>query len=114
MAPFQQFLTLLGKALPAAGGVLIADFWLYRWYKGERLRERYQFKPGMKFAKVNWVGWVAAIVATIVGGWIITWGIACLNALILGVVLYIIIAIACDKAGVRMGVGEHIIDKRGA
>jgi len=113
MAPFQTFLTLLGKFLPAAGGVLIADFWLYRWYKGERLRERYQFQPGMKFAKVNWVGWVAAIVGTILGGWVITWGIACLNCLWIGVVLYIIIAIACDKAGVGMGVGEHIIDKRG-
>ena len=114
MTPFQQFLMLLGKALPAAGGVLIADFWLFRWYKGERFRERYQFKPGMKFAKVNWVGWVAAIGAAILGGWIIKGGIPCLNALFLGVVFYIIIAIACDKAGVGMGVGEHIIDKTGA
>jgi len=114
MEPFQAFLMLLGKALPAIGGVLIADFWLYRWYKGEPLRERYQFKPGMKFAKVNWVGWLSAILATILGGWIITWGIACLNALILGIVFYIIIAIACDKAGVKIGLGEHIIDKTGA
>ena len=114
MEPFQAFLMLLGKALPAIGGVLIADFWLYRWYKGEPLRERYQFKPGMKFAKVNWVGWLSAILATVLGGWIITWGIACLNALILGVAFYIIIAIACDKAGVKIGLGEHIIDKTGA
>jgi len=114
MEPFQAFLLLLGKALPAIGGVLIADFWLYRWYKGEPLRKRYQFKPGMKFAKVNWVGWLSAILATVLGGWIITWGIACLNALILGVAFYIIIAIACDKAGVKIGLGEHIIDKTGA
>jgi cytosine permease len=114
MTPFQAFITLLGKALPAAGGVLIADFWLYRWYKGEHLRERYQFQPGMKFAKINWVGWLAAIVATILGGWIIKWGMPCLNCLWIGVVLYIIIAIACDKTGVKMDLGEHIIDKTGA
>jgi purine-cytosine permease-like protein len=114
MEPFQQFLTLLGKFLPAAGGVLIADFWLYRWYKGERLRERYQFKPGMKFARINWVGWVAAIVGTILGGWVITWGIPSLNCLWIGVVFYIIIAIACDKAGVKIDLGEHIIDETGA
>jgi cytosine permease len=114
MEPFQAFLTLLGTFLPAAGGVLIADFWVYRWYKGEPLRERYQFQPGMKIAKVNWIGWVSAIVATALGAWVIKGGITSLNCLLLGVVLYIVIAIACDKAGVTMDLGEHIIDKTGA
>ena len=108
------FLGWLGKGLPAIGGVLIADFWLYRWYKREPLRQRYQFKPGMKLARINWVGWLSAAVATYVGGWLITWGIACINALVIGLVLYIVIALICDKAGVSIGVGERIIDETGA
>jgi len=116
MDPFMAFLTLLGTFLPAAGGVLIADFWLYRWYKGVPLRERYQFQPGMKFGKVNWIGWFSAIVATVLGKWVIpeSLGIMSLTCLILGVVLYIVIAIACDKAGAKIDLGEHIIDKTGA
>jgi cytosine permease len=113
MAPFIEFLLLLGRIIPAIGGVLIADFWLYRWYKGERLRERYQLKPGIKFARVNWVGWISTIVATILGGWIIPWGIAALNVFMLGVVFYVVIAIICDKTNVKIGLGEHIIDKTG-
>lgn len=114
MEPFQAFMVMLGTFLPAAGGVLIADFWLYRWYKGEPLRQRYQFQPGMKFGKVNWVGWVSAIVGTVLGGWVIKEGILPLNCLILGVVLYIVITIVCDKTGVKIELGEHIIDKTGA
>lgn len=124
MDGFMAFLMFLGEALPAAGGVLIADFWLYRWYKGQPLRQRYQFQPGMKFGKVNWVGWFSAIVATLVAGSmiptrlfgapIIGSGITCLNCLILGVVLYTVIAIVCDKTGVKIELGEHIIDKTGA
>jgi len=70
----------------------------------------------LKFGKVNWIGWFSAIVATVLGKWVIpeSWGIMCLTCLILGVVLYIVIAIACDKAGAKMDLGEHTIDKTGA
>lgn len=114
MEPLQAFLIFLGTAIPSIGGVLIADFWLYRWYKGEPFKERYQFKPSMKFSNVNWVGWFSAIVATGLAGWVIKGAIpATFNALWLGAVLYIVIAIACDKTGVKMYLGEHIIDRTG-
>jgi len=113
MQPFQDFLTLLGKILPAIGGALIADFYIYRWYKGESFSERYRPKPGMKIAKVNWVGWISVLLSTIIGGWMIKSGIAALNVLILGAVFYIVIAIICDKTGVKMELGEHTIDETG-
>jgi len=113
MQPFQNFLTFLGKILPAIGGVLVADFYLYRWYKKEPLRQRYHFKPGMKIAQVNWVGWVSVVSSTIIGGWVIKSGIAALNVMVLGAVFYIVIAIACDGLGVKIDIGEHIIDKTG-
>lgn len=114
MQPFMDFLTFLGKILPAIGGVLVADFYLYRWYKKEPLRQRYHFKPGTKIAQVNWVGWVSVILSTIIGGWVIKSGIAALNVMVLGAVFYIVIAIVCDGlVGIKIDIGEHIIDKTG-
>jgi len=113
MQPFQDFLTFLGKILPAIGGVLIADFYLYRWYKKEPLKQRYHLKPGMKIAQVNWVGWVSVVLATIIGGWVIKSGIAALNVMVLGVIFYIVVATVCDGLGVKIDIGEHIIDKTG-
>ncbi|MEA1965052.1 MAG: cytosine permease [Candidatus Aerophobetes bacterium] len=113
MQPFQNFLTLLGKILPAIGGVLAADFYLYRWYKKEPLRQRYHFKPGMKIAQVNWAGWVSVLLAAIIGGWVMKSGIPALNVMILGAVFYIVIAIVCSGLGVKIDIGEHTIGKTG-
>jgi len=113
MDPFMKFLTLLGKILPSIGGVLIADFYLYRWFKKIPFRERYKSTPGMKISYVNWLGWLSVIFGTVFGGWIFKWGIAALNGLILGAVFYIIVAIICDVIGVRIEIGEHIINEKG-
>lgn len=113
MDPFMKFLTLLGKILPSIGGVLIADFYLYRWYKKVQFKERYCATPGMKVAIVNWAGWVAVILGTLIGGWVIKWGIAALNALVLGALFYTVIAIVCDAAGIKIELGEHTINEKG-
>jgi cytosine permease len=113
MDPFMNFLSLLGKVLPAIGGVLIADFYLYRWFLKVRFRERYQVTPGMKVALFNWVGWAAMILATVFGGWVIKSGIPALNALVLGAVFYIAIALICSATGVQVELGEHTINEKG-
>jgi len=113
MQTFQNFLTLLGKVLPPIGGILISDFYLYRWYKKEPLSQRYQFKVGMKFAQINWVGWVVAIIGAIFGGWVIKSGVPALNGLLIGAVLYIVIAIVCDKTNISMEIGEHTMNEMG-
>ncbi|MGQ9617239.1 MAG: cytosine permease [Spirochaetota bacterium] len=113
MDPFMKFLTLLGKILPSIGGVLIADFYFYRWIKKVPYKERYRATPGMKIAIVNWVGWVSVIIGTVVGGWLMKWGIAALNGLILGAVVYIVISSICHVAGIKMEFGSHTIDEKG-
>lgn len=113
MNPFMNFLTLLGKILPAIGGVLIADFYIFRWYKKVPFKQRYKCKPGMKAAFVNWVGWLSVGLGTWIGGWLIKWGIAALNGLILGFVIYIVLAIVLDAAGVKIELGEHTINEKG-
>ena len=113
MDPFMTFLTYLGKILPAIGGVLIADFYIYRWYKKVPFKQRYKGKPGMKVALCNWVGWLSVGLGTWIGGWLIKGGIAALNALVLGFVIYTVLAIVLDAAGVKIAVGEHTINEKG-
>lgn len=113
MDPFMKFLTLLGKILPAIGGVLIADFYIFRWYKKVPFKQRYKGKPGMKVALVNWVGWLSVGLGTWIGGWLMKWGIAALNGLILGFVIYAVLAIVLDAAGVKITLGEHTINEKG-
>ncbi|MBN2325133.1 MAG: cytosine permease [Spirochaetes bacterium] len=113
MDPFMKFLTLLGKILPSIGGVLIADFYLYRWYKKVPFKKRYKGTPGMKVALVNWVGWLSVGLGTWIGGWLLKWGIAALNGLILGLVIYTVLSIVLDAAGVKITVGEHTINRKG-
>lgn len=113
MDPFMKFLTLLGKILPAIGGVLIADFYIFRWYKKVPFKERYKGKPGMKVALVNWVGWLSVGAGTWIGGWVMNRGIAALNGLILSFVIYAVLAIVLDAAGVKIAVGEHAINEKG-
>jgi hypothetical protein len=41
------------------------------------------------------------------------WGIAALNGLILGFVIYSVLSIVLDAAGVKIAVGEHTINEKG-
>lgn len=110
--PFVAFLSLLGAFVPAIGGVMISDFYLYRWYKKEKFLERYNYKPGMTISEVNVMGWLAAIVGGIVGGFIIP-GIAALNSLLLSVVIYFVGALICDKLNIKYEIGKHVISEEG-
>ncbi|MDI6819576.1 MAG: cytosine permease [Candidatus Hodarchaeaceae archaeon] len=105
-SPFMDFLTLLGKALPAIGGGLIADYYIYQWYKGVKLSERYRIKPGMEISELNWVGLVA-VAAGVAGGFLIPWGIAAINSILLAFLVYIILSILLDKAGIPITIGKH-------
>ncbi len=111
--PFEFFLGLMGTALPGVGGVVIADFFIFRAYKGEKVDDRYQFQPGDELPEFNWVGWVSALISIIVGGFIIKSGIAAVNTLVLGLVLYAVLAIICDKAKINMYVGKHTLTETG-
>jgi len=110
--PFINFLNTLGKFVPAVGGVLIADFYIYQAYKGVPLTERYKLKIGEKIGEVNWVGWISAILGGIIGGWYIS-GIAALNSLILGFIIYSVLSILCDKIGIPLELGKFEVTEYG-
>lgn len=111
-SPFMDFLDLLGKIIPPIGGGLIADFYIFRRYKGERLSERYLIEPGMEIPEINWAG-IVAVAAGIAVGFLIPWGIAALNALITGFGVYLILSIPCDKMGIPITIGKHKLPETG-
>jgi cytosine permease len=113
MDPFITFLEVLGVTVPAIAGVIIADFYGYRWWKGVSLRDRYAYEPEMEFGVVNWPGWTAAILGSAIGGFVMTVGIGSLNVFVLAVVFYLVLAILADVVGVPNEFGETQINETG-
>lgn len=113
MDPFLTFLGLLGRLIPAAAGVILADFYIYRWLKGKNLKERYEYEPGQEFGLVVWPGWVAGFGAAYVGGWVITGGIPSVNVLALAIVLHVVLMYGADLLGIPTELGSTSIDQTG-
>ena len=117
--PFINFGTLLGCFVPPVGGVLIADFYIFRRYVLgiKNAEERYKFGPGTKYGTINVPGMLALIISGIVG-WLTTlpqysFGAPALNSLILSIVLYLLFIVPMHKAGVKYEVGVWIEKETG-
>jgi cytosine permease len=112
IAPFVTFLSILGAFVPAIGGVMISDFYLYRWYKKEKFLSRYNFKPGMVISQIDIVGWLAAILGGVFGGYFMP-GIPALNSFLLGLTLYFLGSVICDRFKIKSGIGKFVIPDEG-
>lgn len=113
MDPFIAFLEILGIVLPAIAGVIIADFYIYRWWKGFSLTNRYQYEPGSRFGLIVWPGWVAVLAGAFIGGPLIATGIGSLNTLVLGALFHSVLMIGADVLGIPTAIGEAQIDETG-
>lgn len=114
MDPLISFLLLLGITVPAIAGVIIADFYLYRWWKEGATRDRYQYDVGKEFGIIVWPGWVAALVGIGVGGFLLEGvGIAALNVLLIAGVLHVALMVICDATGIPSHLGRTRIDETG-
>ncbi len=122
ITPFENFITYLGSLLPAAAGVVIADFFVQKpLFKGiKKYEDRYQFTETGKYPEVNVNGLISfALGATIGLGASLNvfsvWGIPAVNALLVSLVAYIVIAYICKVAKIRYEFGEYshkkVIDK---
>ncbi len=80
---FITWLSILGVAIPPVAGVIICDYYFLS-------GQSYEFGPGTKYSKVNIWAFVSIFVGAIVG---FTWsfGIASINSLVIGVVLYYVL-----------------------
>ena len=79
---FINFLILLGTFIPPIGGVIMADYWLYRRGQFPALEER---QPAF-----NWAGVIAYIVASAIA--YLSPGIKPVNGIIAAVILYFILS----------------------
>jgi len=113
MDPLEAFLGIMGTVLPGVAGVVIADFYIYQAYRKVKMDDRYKMSPGSKLPVINWLGWLSAIVATIVGGFVMSGGIPALNTLFIGLGCYALGSIICDKLGISTGIGVHTLKETG-
>lgn len=99
------WLEWLGTFIPPIAGTMIADYWIFRKYI---FREPYKFGPGTKYYKLNLPAWIAVILGGIIGGIILkNVGIVALNTLLLGFIIYLLLATICYKAGIKYRFGEY-------
>ncbi|MFC4403403.1 purine-cytosine permease family protein [Gracilibacillus xinjiangensis] len=99
---FVPFLNALGTYVPPIAGVMIADHWIV---KPKILQKSYQFGEGTTYAKWN----IAAIISTVLAGIIgsqLHIGITAINSIIIGFVLYIVIAYILKKTNINFEVGK--------
>lgn len=112
--PFIAFLTFLGSFVPAVAGTLIADFYIYRGlYKKLPATERYKLKIGDVLPEINLTGWISTAIGGALGTWVITIGIPSINSLLISLIIYSILAIALDKAGIRLTIGRCEVTRYG-
>lgn len=113
MDPFVAFLNTLGNVIPAVAGVILADYYVYRWLKGHSLGDRYEYNPGQEFSLVVWPGWIAASLGAYIGGYVISGGIGSVNVLALAAVIHVSLMLIADALGIPTGLGSTTIDESG-
>ncbi len=111
--PFIQFLTVLGTYVPAIGGIMIADYYLYRGVLKEPMNTRYNMNPGMTFSKLNWIGLSMAVVGGYIGGSLVEIGIPAINSLVVAGGLYFVLSYLCDQIKIPREIGNHSINNQG-
>lgn len=95
------WLTILGTCIPPLAGVVIADYYFLKKRKYDFGKAENSVIGGLSIPAM-----VAWIVATIVG-FTVSWGIGCINALVVSFVVYLIIASLCAKSANRGFAGGH-------
>lgn len=85
---FVGFLSFLGILVPPVGGIIIADYFVLK-------KASYQFGEGTRYGFLSLAAFIAWI-ASVVVGFSITWGIACINSMVVAFVVYLILEL-CFK-----------------
>jgi len=112
MVIFGIFADFLGKTIPQMGTIIIADFFVFRPYV-VGLKDpatRYTFGPGTKYSLANLAGIISWIIASLLSHFVAgPLGIApVIMGMTSGFLLYLIIATACHKSGIKYELGEWV------
>jgi cytosine permease len=97
---FTDFLIVLGVAFPPIAGIMIAEYFVVKQWRGELDATRPSETLPATAPRVVPATLVVWLIASVVG-YVVTWGIPSITSLVLSIVLYV----AAGKLGLVRGVG---------
>ncbi len=112
LGPFERFLGWLGVFVTPVGGVIIADFYVYQWFKRIPFDRRYAFYPGMPIPQVNWLGWLCTLVGGLFGHFYRA-GIPAINSLLAAFALYSVLSVTFDALKIPFNLGSSRLTETG-
>jgi cytosine permease len=106
--PFMNFLSQLGRFLPPIAGVIMADYYIVRPYVLGIMDpyKRYEFGEGTVYPKWNWAGIVAWVLGALLSPYVP--GAVGLNSILIGLVVYTILATVLEKSGITYKTGTYV------
>jgi len=102
---FVLWLIILGVTIPPMAGIIIANYYVLK--KG-----KYQSGPGTKYVGIHWPALISWILSSVIG-YYVKWGVASLNSLVMGFVLYIVIVYLFKNIDVKISSGVSVEDEDG-
>jgi cytosine permease len=111
--PFITFGMLLGIAIPPIGGILIADYYIFRPYVLgiKDPTQRYKFGPGTRYGLINIPGIIALIAGCIIGyytTYVQVIGAGVINSILTAFIIYLVLITTMHKLGIKYEAGAWI------
>ncbi|WMT55291.1 MULTISPECIES: cytosine permease [unclassified Acidiplasma] len=108
LAPFESFLGYLGDFLPAAAGVVFADYFIKKpLINGIKdMKERYTFNRNSKYPEYNINGILSLIFGSLIGLFV-PYGIGAINSILSAFLLYLLIAYLAMKFNFNYEIGQY-------
>lgn len=105
LGKFTDFLIILGVAFPPIVGIVVAEYYVVRTWRGDLDRSREQ--GVLPATAPTWVPatLIVWLVAALVGKFV-TWGLPSINSLVIGFVLYVVVG----QLGLNKGFGTSITE----
>lgn len=101
LSQFTEFLIILGVAFPPIAGIMVAEYFLVRRWRGELDASRAEGRLPQTSPRIVPVTLVIWLVSALVG-YFFTWGIPAISSLVLSIVLYTV----AGKLGWVRGIGQ--------
>lgn len=91
---FVGFLSTLGVLIPPIAGVIIADYFILK-------SPNYNFEGQKAFVNVNWIS-ITAWILGVISGFVITWGIPSLNAILIALIIQVLLTKVFEKSSFKV------------
>ncbi len=101
LSQFTEFLIILGVAFPPIAGIMVAEYFLVRRWRGELDASRAEGRLPQTSPRIVPVTLVIWVISSLVG-YFFTWGIPAISSLVLSIVLYTV----AGKLGWVRGIGQ--------